>query len=126
MLILLIVTAYAVALVSCYRRWREPGVVALALLVMGAYALRGTWEWSQPHLDSRSHDWQCHSLQLVAPIAVFTVSGLIALTVVKHKDLAAGWWDDFLTVLGAFGLAMVPAFVSLLMWTIEFWACDTL
>src|SRR5687767_9640961 len=128
---LLALAAYGVALVACHGRWGARGVFVLALLAVGVDVARGTLEWRRPHDDwshpagVRAHDWECHSLGLVAPINVFTSAGLIALTIVKRAAMT-GWIAQIAGVLVAFALSLPFAFISAIAWTIGKWGCDTI
>ena len=134
MLILLAYTlGYAIAITVCYRRWRARGVIIAALLVAIADVAHGTWTWSRPHSDillyPREHDWACHSLGLVPPLAIFTPGALLALWLVQRATTSPSA-PAFRTQLGAVAIAFAalagPVLYAMIHWVIMVWSCDTL
>lgn len=130
--VLACLAAYGVALVACYRRWRTPGVIVLAILLAVADVAYGKWDVSRRHDALHSalpNTWGCHSLGLLPVLPVFTPAALVALWLVRRNTRAGtapAIWTQLGGVLVAFAVAAGPALAALFEWGIMIWGCDTL
>jgi len=123
LLLFVIVAVYAILVVASYRRWRWFGPPLLALIVALGFMVWGTIEWRRPHTDPWNNfgfaDWQCHSLDLVPSLLLFTAVGMLALLLVRAATTK--WSIQLIAVGASFALAFFPAVLLLLNV-----GCDTL